>query len=205
VPANPTATTRYGLAQAPGGLALVQDVVNTRAADRPRQADLLHGDVGAAQDWFADLVQAWSAATDAPTAELPQLSLSDLPRIRNLRETLTQVLRRDEATGVTAALATTSVRLELTGDGTAHLAPGGSAAQWLTGVVLGEIFRAQATGAWRRLKVCRNVACSGAFYDLSRNNSRVWHDVHRCGNIANLRASRARRRAGDTLLVPPEA
>jgi predicted RNA-binding Zn ribbon-like protein len=71
--------------------------------------------------------------------------------------------------------------------------------------VLGEIFRAQATGAWRRLKVCRNVACSGAFYDLSRNNSRVWHDVHRCGNIANLRASRARRRAGDTLLVPPEA
>jgi hypothetical protein len=100
-----------------------------------------------AQDWFADLAQAWSAATDAPTTELPQLSRTDLPRIRNLRENLTRVLRRDEATGDTAALATTSVRLELTGDGTAHLAPGGSAAQWLTGVVLGEIFRAQATGA----------------------------------------------------------
>ncbi|WIX82772.1 CGNR zinc finger domain-containing protein [Amycolatopsis carbonis] len=27
-----------------------------------------------------------------------------------------------------------------------------------------------------------------------RNNSRVWHDVKVCGNIANLRASRARRR-----------
>jgi predicted RNA-binding Zn ribbon-like protein len=161
--------------------------------------------VRVAQDWFADLAHAWSAATDAPTTELPQLSRADLPRIRNLRETLTRVLRRDEATGATAALATTSVRLELTPDGTAHLAPGGSAAQWLTGVVLGEILRAQAAGAWRRLKVCRNVACSGAFYDLSKNNSRVWHDVHRCGNIANLRASRARRRAGGTLLAPPKA
>jgi hypothetical protein len=29
VPADLTATTRYGLAQAPGGLALGQDVVNT--------------------------------------------------------------------------------------------------------------------------------------------------------------------------------
>ena len=205
MPATLTATTRYGLAQAPGGLALVQDVVNTRAADRPRQADLLHGNVRVTQDWFADLAHAWSAATDAPTTELPPLSRTDLPGIRNLRETLTRVLRRDEATGATAALATTSVRLELTSDGTAHLAPGGSAAQWLTGVVLGEILRAQATGVWRRLKVCRNVACSGAFYDLSKNNSRVWHDAHRCGNIANLRASRARRRASGTLLVTPEA
>jgi predicted RNA-binding Zn ribbon-like protein len=37
--------------------------------------------------------------------------------------------------------------------------------------------------------------CPCAFYDRSRNNSRVWHDVRTCGNVANLRASRARRRA----------
>ena len=35
-----------------------------------------------------------------------------------------------------------------------------------------------------------------AFYDESRNSSRVWHDVKVCGNPVNARASRARRRAG---------
>jgi len=34
-----------------------------------------------------------------------------------------------------------------------------------------------------------------AFFDRSRNNSGVWHDVKFCGNAANLRAFRARQRA----------
>jgi predicted RNA-binding Zn ribbon-like protein len=37
-----------------------------------------------------------------------------------------------------------------------------------------------------------------AFFDRSRNNSGVWHDVAACGNAINLRASRARRRARAT-------
>ncbi|MGV9881539.1 CGNR zinc finger domain-containing protein [Streptomyces sp. NPDC003006] len=48
--------------------------------------------------------------------------------------------------------------------------------------------------AARRLKTCRNPLCRVAFYDRSRNNSGVWHDVKTCGNAANLRAYRARRR-----------
>ncbi|MEV0074298.1 CGNR zinc finger domain-containing protein [Amycolatopsis sp. NPDC050768] len=54
--------------------------------------------------------------------------------------------------------------------------------------------RAGRLDEWRSLKICRSSACPIAFYDRSRNNSRVWHDVTVCGNIANLRASRARRR-----------
>ncbi|NUR09393.1 MAG: CGNR zinc finger domain-containing protein, partial [Nocardioidaceae bacterium] len=57
---------------------------------------------------------------------------------------------------------------------------------------------AQADGSWPRLKTCRGRGCPCAFYDASRNNSRVWHDVHTCGNVANLRASRTRRRASVT-------
>ncbi len=68
--------------------------------------------------------------------------------------------------------------------------------RWLASAVWGEVLLAQRDGRWERLKVCRNPACPCAFYDRSRNNSRVWHDVHTCGNVANLRASRARRRAG---------
>jgi predicted RNA-binding Zn ribbon-like protein len=40
--------------------------------------------------------------------------------------------------------------------------------------------------------------CSAAFFDRSRNNSRVWHDVNVCGNLANLHAHRAREGAGIT-------
>lgn len=205
VPSNLTATTRYGVAQAPGGLALIQDVVNTRAAARPRQADLLHSEPGVAQEWFTDLTHAWAAVTGATAAGLPQLREVDLPGVRDLREELTQVLRRNGRAHEPVTLPGASVRLELTGDGTAQLVPvssGGNAARWLAGVVLGEMFRAQANGTWRRIKVCRNVACSGAFYDLSKNNSRAWHDVNSCGNVANLRASRARRRAGGAVADP---
>ncbi|GMA87986.1 hypothetical protein GCM10025868_32360 [Angustibacter aerolatus] len=43
--------------------------------------------------------------------------------------------------------------------------------------------------------MCANPECGAAFYDGSPNASRRWHDVRTCGNVANLRASRARRAA----------
>ena len=188
-----TATTRYGLVPAPGGLALVQDVVNTRAAGRPREADLLDSGLEVAQQWIDGLAADWARATGAPTVEVPVLGSSDLPRLRALRDDVTELLQRD---GSAAHLRDgVTVRLTLGVDGQALVTPGGGAARWLTGAVLGEAFRAQTAGTWRRLKVCRNHACSGAFYDRSKNNSGVWHDVRTCGNVANLRASRARRRA----------
>jgi hypothetical protein len=189
-----TATTRYGLVAAPGGLALVQDVVNTRAAGRPREADLLDSGLEVAQQWFAGLAEEWARATGGPPADLPVLGPSDLPRLRALRDDVTQLLRRDATPTALGGGAT--VRLALGDDGEAHLSPSGGAVRWLTGAVVGEAFRAQTAGTWRRLKVCRNHACSGAFYDRSKNNSGVWHDVRTCGNVANLRASRARRGIG---------
>jgi predicted RNA-binding Zn ribbon-like protein len=57
---------------------------------------------------------------------------------------------------------------------------------------------AQENTEWR-LKLCRNPECAVAFYDRSKNSSAVWHNVKTCGNAANLRASRARRRAATNL------
>ncbi len=53
---------------------------------------------------------------------------------------------------------------------------------------------AQHDGGWSRVKLCREPRCRSAFYDASRNGSAVWHNVRVCGNITNLRASRARRK-----------
>ncbi|MBV9596829.1 MAG: CGNR zinc finger domain-containing protein [Chloroflexi bacterium] len=37
---------------------------------------------------------------------------------------------------------------------------------------------------WRRLKACPGDACSCAFYDQTRNNSREWCSMTRCGSRA---------------------
>ena len=70
----------------------------------------------------------------------------------------------------------------------------GSPGEWLESAIWAQVLLAQADGTWPRLKLCRREACGSAFYDLSRNNSGVWHDVRTCGNVVNLRASRLRKK-----------
>ena len=60
------------------------------------------------------------------------------------------------------------------------------------GAVALELHLAELTGQRRRLKLCRNERCGVAFHDQSENNSRTWHDVSTCGNLANVRAYRER-------------
>lgn len=93
----------------------------------------------------------------------------------------------------TAEDLTGSLDLVLATEGTLSLAPHGQGAEWIGSAVLGESLLARRDDTWRRLKVCRNTACGVAFYDRSRNNNGVWHAVRKCGNPANLRASRARK------------
>jgi predicted RNA-binding Zn ribbon-like protein len=56
--------------------------------------------------------------------------------------------------------------------------------------------RITANGNWGRIKLCPGDDCGEAFYDLSRNHSRVWCDMAVCGNVAKVRASRRRARQG---------
>jgi hypothetical protein len=82
----------------------------------------------------------------------------------------------------------------LSDSGDVRLEPAGSGWRWLASALWGEILVSQQTGTWRRIKQCHNPDCRSTFYDRSKNNSGVWHNVKVCGNAANLRASRARRR-----------
>jgi len=193
------ATGRYDIASAPGALGLVQDLLNTVPAGRPRTADLL-ADTGTAQEWLDSALAVWAATTEQPAPRV-RLDEEDLVRLRDLRRAL-----RDSVTpprdgkpapnGAAGALIVESAHasLELDAAGSVHLAPRGGGAGFLIATLLLTLWQAQNSGDRQRLKLCRNPRCAVAFYDRSRNNSGVWHDVRTCGNAANLRAHRARQR-----------
>jgi predicted RNA-binding Zn ribbon-like protein len=191
------ATARYGLDAAPGSLALVQDFVNTIPAGSPRGADLL-GEPAAARAWLDDVLATWSRLRGAP-ADVVVLEESDLARLRRLRSALIDLIRAGgldhaDPAGLPRDLSVTAV-LRLDEAGIVRALPTGSGWRRVASMLAVEMFDAQARDTWRRLKACANTRCSAAYFDRSRNNSRVWHDVAVCGNLANLRAHRARKRA----------
>jgi predicted RNA-binding Zn ribbon-like protein len=184
-----TSTERYRIRPAPGGLALVQELLNTRAIAPYGEDVLADGDSG--DRWLRDVTAAWAEEQGWPGAA-GEPRAGDLERVRALRERLAALVT-GEAEPVRAPT-DVSLRPGLDEEGRVALVPVGGPGEWLEAAVWAQVLFAQADGTWQRLKLCREPACRSAFYDRSRNNSGVWHDVRRCGNAANLRASRARRK-----------
>ncbi len=184
-----SASDRFGLVMAPGGAALVQDFLNTNAIG---DCDDLLLDPVSARRWADDAVRAWSAGRGEDRRP-PALDVDDLSHLREVRGRIGGLLSDDVDGGGAVADVSTSFRLSETGQ--VRLEPVGEGWQWLASALWGETLLSQFTDTWRRLKRCRNPDCQSTFYDRSRNNSGVWHNVKVCGNAANLRASRARRRA----------
>jgi predicted RNA-binding Zn ribbon-like protein len=194
---NRPASERHCLTPAPGGLALVQELLNTAPAGRPASADLpdllADGSLGVAQEWADQAMRDWARETGRAGVQLV-LTDDDLPRLRCLRDQVRRALAAGECGEGAVRFTSAPVVVGLAGDGTLTVEPEGAGARWLASAVLAEALLAQASGVWRRLKICRNAPCSAAFYDRSRNNSGVWHSVRGCGNAAHLRACRERRR-----------
>jgi predicted RNA-binding Zn ribbon-like protein len=190
-----SASHRYRLATAPGGLGLVQDFLNTIAIyDYP---DLL-ADITLADDWAANAVRAWSTLRDVDAAP-PALNDADLSKLRALRDTIAKMVAGQPPDR--RGIGSVSASFTLSHEGKVRLEPAGSGWRWLASVLWSEILLSQQADTWRRIKRCHNHHCSSTFYDRSKNNSGVWHDVKTCGNAANLRASRARRRKRDRAAV----
>ncbi|MFJ2771350.1 CGNR zinc finger domain-containing protein [Streptomyces sp. NPDC087300] len=194
---NRPATERHCLTPAPGGLALVQELLNTAPAARPAAEglpDLLaDGVLDGAQEWADLAVRGWAAETGRADVQLV-LTEEDLPKLRCLRDQVRRALAAGDQGGGAVRFTSAPVVVGLAGDGTLTVEPEGAGARWLASAVLAEALLAQTAGSWRRLKICRNEPCAAAFYDRSRNNSGVWHSVRGCGNAAHLRACRERRR-----------
>ena len=193
-----SASHRYELASAPGGIGLVQDFLNT-VGIQEYGPDLLT-DSALAQAWATDAVGTWSGLRGVDT-EPPALNDADLPKLRALRDTVAQMLAGQQPDG--RGVGGVSTSFAVSGAGEVQLVPAGSGWRWLASALWGEILLSQQAGTWRRLKRCHRHGCDSTFYDRSKNNSGVWHNVKTCGNAENLRASRARRRERELAASPP--
>jgi predicted RNA-binding Zn ribbon-like protein len=188
------ASARHGVREAPAGLALLQDLLNTRST-MSYGVDLL-AMPDDAQRWLTEALAMWSRVAGLPAPVL-LLSSTDLRSLRRLRTTFEGVImagnRNVEPDGALPP-ADVPVSLVPDADGWVRMVPAGRGTRWLASALWSEALLAQQAGLWPRLKLCHNVDCRAAFFDTSRNNSGVWHDVSTCGNTANLRAFRERKR-----------
>src|ERR1044072_6164540 len=82
------ATARHAVREAPGGLALVQELLNTRATLHYGSDLLLTADD--AQRWLTEALATWSRVSGLPAPTL-LLSTSDLRSLRRLRTTFENV------------------------------------------------------------------------------------------------------------------
>ncbi|MDX3233531.1 CGNR zinc finger domain-containing protein [Streptomyces sp. ME19-01-6] len=194
-----SASTRYEVDPAPLGLALVHDLLNTIPAGRPRAADLLD-DLADAQAWVDQALGCWAQEAAQAAAQVP-LTENDLEELRGLRAELRRLLSSRNGDGldgddhdVAPAVHVAAAALRMDRNGRVVLEPRGQGWRYVAALVLLEVFQAQRSDTWRRLKICRNTRCATAFFDRSRNNSGVWHSTKICGNPENLRAHRARQR-----------
>jgi predicted RNA-binding Zn ribbon-like protein len=186
-PDAPGVLARYVPVTAPGGLALVQGILNTRST-ASGSTDLLD-DVAPAQAWLTDGLAEWAERTGSVAAPM-RVSAPELLDLRALRDRVRRYVDGDR----TGTAIDVPISIVAEPDGTLRTQPTGTGMAWLESALWGAVLMAQDRDTLRRLKLCRNSYCGSAFYDRSKNNSGVWHDVRTCGNLVNLRASRARKR-----------
>ncbi|NUR98808.1 MAG: CGNR zinc finger domain-containing protein [Kribbellaceae bacterium] len=190
-------TGRFGLALAPNGLRLPQELVNTALDELQGTEDQL-ADPAAANSWLRDALTHWADATGEPAPDL-SLNEKDLPPLRSLREQLRQATRAQSEhvhppVAAPAELLPVDIRLQLAPDGRVGYRPIERGWEGVAALVAMEMLLAHSNGTLSRLKSCAGTHCGVSFYDESRNQARVWHDSKVCGNAPNLRASRARRK-----------
>lgn len=94
------ATTRFGLRPAAGGLALVQDFLNTGA----EQARDLLADATHAEDWSTRAARAWSLERDIE-AQPPVLADGDAVKLRDLRALIDALVSGESPNGAARGIA----------------------------------------------------------------------------------------------------
>jgi predicted RNA-binding Zn ribbon-like protein len=178
---------------APGQLLLVQVFVNTWEGDTG--IDLL-ADADTGTSWLR------AAGLAGPQAALPMAALRQAIEVREgLRALLAHhggepPPSAEELEPLATLAQASSPRLSVGPAGLVGLTggPDGGLADGLAGLLL--IVRdAQQSGAWARLKACRNPECRWAFFDRSHAHRGTWCEMATCGNMIKNRNLRARRRS----------
>ncbi|MFJ8200224.1 CGNR zinc finger domain-containing protein [Streptomyces sp. NPDC096152] len=164
-----------GRSPAPGGLALLESLVNT--LDIETGADSLDTADGRARLGITE---------------------AELPRARELRESLRAALlahaghpphRTVTPLGELLAGAPLLVAVDER-DGSAALAPADRGP--LASRIAAAVAEALVAGTWTRLKACEAVTCHWAYYDRSPAGRGRWCSMQVCGARAKMRRYRAR-------------
>ena len=172
---------------APGGLALVQEFVNS--VDLESRDDDLEN---------ATSAQAWlgrhEVALRSPLDEESRRRLVDVrERLRDLLEAhSSEAVDPSVASSLEHLLGGAVLRPVVSSSGVA-LAPADAGVDGFLATLVQAIVEAGVVGTWERLKVCRDDVCREAFYDHSKNGRGAWCSMRVCGNRAKARAYRARR------------
>jgi predicted RNA-binding Zn ribbon-like protein len=175
---------------APGGLRLVEELVNT--VDYEHRREVLH-EPAQLRRLLVGL-----GLLDAGA----RVSAADLRRAHEMREALRALLlennggpRDEDAYRMLESVADAgrlSVRFGADG---AELVPAASDVKGALARIVGVVATSMADGTWPRMKACRREVCGWAFYDRSRNRSSAWCQMSVCGNRTKTRAYRERRRS----------
>jgi predicted RNA-binding Zn ribbon-like protein len=174
---------------------------NTPEVGVPLLEALLRTSTAHRADTPADELSTLDSAKDwaQRTGHAVHLRRADLEPLRAFRETLRQTLRADQPRtpiDVDAAEFDASVELRWSFASGLDVRPLKAGWEAVASLITVELVMADANGTLRRVKTCARAECGYPFIDHSRNVSRMWHDADTCGNIINLRASRARKAVG---------
>jgi len=164
-------------APAPGGLALIESLVNT--LDLESGADALD--------------------TPEGRARLGLTAGEDLDAVRELRESLRAVCLAHAGhpphravTPLGKLLAGAPLVVEISAeDGSAALRPAADPAP-LVARVAAAVAEALTAGTWQRLKACEAADCHWAYYDRSPAGRGRWCSMSVCGARAKMRRFRAK-------------
>lgn len=159
------------------------------------------GDVA---DWFATPELAARRLRDLGVP-VRTVTRSETELLRSVRDALNALLPGGYVSAprnVEQVLAGLSLRAGPGGDGVA-LSPRHAGVRGYLERMVAAAQAATVTGAWGRLRTCKNQAtCCWVFEDRSKNRSRVWCDMATCGTSAKARAFRERRRAARRAAAP---
>jgi predicted RNA-binding Zn ribbon-like protein len=125
-------------------------------------------------------------------------SEADVSRARHLRAAIISLLREgadaDPRTRATIEEVVRNAPLAVTLEGlrSLKLAPSGGGVDGALAEIVAALYRIGLRGDLKRIKACKR--CGFAFYDTTKNRSRIWCDMGTCGSQEKARAYRERHR-----------
>jgi predicted RNA-binding Zn ribbon-like protein len=151
-------------------------------------------------DWLEHFLVKWQLQVDAPLDAAPIAALVTLRTLlRSMLEALAdgQISDEDQAS-FNAILLKIPLRRFLVNDAEGYrleIVPFKKDWDWVQAEIAASFAQMLTAHDPRRLKVCANPSCRGAFYDESKSRTKRYCTSDKCANLWKLRRFRARQQS----------